>query len=91
MWPDVPTLKEKGFDMVGGAYRGVALPADTPTERKQELSRIFQAINDDPKFRKAMEDLGFAVSDITYDQVEPFLAERRAEYETVAGELGLKR
>lgn len=90
MYPDVPTLKEKGFDMVGGAYRGVAVPADTPTERKQELSRIFQAINDDPKFRKSMVDLGFAVSDITYDKVEAFLAERRAEYENVASELGLK-
>ncbi len=89
MYPDVPTLKEKGFDMVGGAYRGVAVPKDTPEAVKQELSRIFAEINRDPEFRKRMEDLGFAVSDITYDKVPAFLAERRAEYLDVAGALGL--
>jgi tripartite-type tricarboxylate transporter receptor subunit TctC len=30
--PDVPTFKELGYDIVGGAYRGVAVPKGTPPE-----------------------------------------------------------
>jgi tripartite-type tricarboxylate transporter receptor subunit TctC len=41
LFPDVPTFKELGFDMVGGAYRGMAVPKDTPAETVQALSDAF--------------------------------------------------
>src|SRR3546814_17521590 len=30
LFPDVPPFQEKSIDLVGGAYRGVAVPADGP-------------------------------------------------------------
>ncbi|MEO1143626.1 MAG: tripartite tricarboxylate transporter substrate binding protein, partial [Pseudomonadota bacterium] len=36
LFPDVPTFKELGYDMVGGAYRGIALPNTASAETTQK-------------------------------------------------------
>ncbi len=87
--PDVPTFKELGLDWVGGAYRGVAVPKDTPEDIKKRVSGIVQAINDDPVFRKKMEDGGFVVTGIGYEQMPEFLAEQKKKYRDIATEMGL--
>lgn len=87
LFPDVPTFKELGIDMVGGAYRGIAVPKDTPEDVRQQLSDIIGEINADPDFIKQMEDAGFAMLDVPYEEMEAFMAERRAVYEQVASQL----
>lgn len=89
LFPDVPTFKELGYDMTGGAYRGMAVPKDTPEAITRKLSDIFSRINANPDFRKAMEDLGFVLVDEPYDQVDDFLAKQREAYEQVARSMGL--
>ena len=88
-FPDVPTFKELGYDLVGGAYRGVAVPASTPEELRQRISDIVSEINKRPEFVKKMEDGGFVLTDITYDKMEAFMAERKAEYAEGAKALGI--
>src|SRR3546814_2366074 len=41
LFPDVPTFKEKGIDLVGGAYRGVAVPADVPEDMRRQIPEVF--------------------------------------------------
>jgi tripartite-type tricarboxylate transporter receptor subunit TctC len=89
LFPDVPTFKELGYDMTGGAYRGMAVPKGTPDDVTQKLSGIFQQVNQNPEFRQKMEDLGFVLIDVPYDQMDDFMAKRRAEYEKVAREMGI--
>ncbi|ATJ81822.1 tripartite tricarboxylate transporter substrate binding protein [Halomonas beimenensis] len=89
MFPEVPTFKELGYDMVGGAYRGMAVPDATPEGVQQELSDIFQQINQDPGFRQEMQDLGFVLMDVPLGEMDEFMAERRDMYEASARELGL--
>lgn len=88
-FPDVPTFKELGYDMTGGAYRGMAVPKGTPDEVTRKLSEIFGQINDNPEFRKRMQDLGFVLIDVPYSEMDEFMAERRKEYEKVAREMGI--
>ena len=83
-FPDVPTFKELGYDIVGGAYRGVAVPGDTPEEVRQQISDRLDAVNKDPEFRQKMEDGGFVVIDVPLGEVAAFMDERKAEYEAVA-------
>ena len=64
-FPDVPTFKELGFDLVGGAYRGVAVPDSTPEEVRQKLSDLISQINADPEFKQKMEEGGFVLTDVT--------------------------
>lgn len=78
--PDVPTFQELGFDHIGGAYRGVAVPAGTPDAAKQSLSEILGQINADPAFQKQMSDAGYSVIDVPLDDVPAFIAQRKAVY-----------
>ena len=89
-FPDVPTFKEAGYDMVGGAYRGVGVPNSTPEDVRTQISDALDEVNKDPEFIKKMEDGGFVVIDVPYSEVSSFMAERQAEYEAVAPLMGIE-
>lgn len=89
-FPDVPTFKEAGYDMVGGAFRGVGVPSDTPEEVRTQVSDALDAVNKDPEFIQRMEEGGFVVIDVPYSEVPAFMAERRAAYEDVAPLMGIE-
>jgi tripartite-type tricarboxylate transporter receptor subunit TctC len=57
--PDVPTFKELGYDLVEGAYRGLAVPPKTPKELIDVLYKACAKVNADPEFSKKMIDMGF--------------------------------
>jgi len=54
LFPDVPTFTELGYDLVSGAYRGIAVPKDTPEELRQAVADAIQQINDQDEFRQTM-------------------------------------
>jgi tripartite-type tricarboxylate transporter receptor subunit TctC len=87
LFPDVPTFKEEGIDMVGGAYRGIAVPKSTPEEVRQQLSDIIGKINADPEFIRQMEEAGFAMLDVPYEKMDEFMAERKEVYRAIAEQL----
>lgn len=79
-FPNVPTFKELGYDLVSGAYRGIAVPASTPEPVRKRLSNMIKEINADPEFRKRMENDGMALLDVDYDGMDEFIAEKTGEY-----------
>jgi tripartite-type tricarboxylate transporter receptor subunit TctC len=87
--PDVPTFRELGFDLVGGAYRGIAVPKSTPEAVRKRISDLFANINQNPKMRRAVEDLGFVPVDIPYKDVGKFVADKTQEYIKLAKEAGI--
>lgn len=89
LFPDVPTFKELGYDLVGGAYRGIAVPSSASEETRKEWSEMIGEINADPAFRKQMEDGGFALIDVPYEEMDAFIKERTDEYLPVAREAGI--
>jgi tripartite-type tricarboxylate transporter receptor subunit TctC len=89
LFPDVPTFKEKGIDLVDGARRGVAVPAGTPEEIKQQLSDIFAKINQDPDFRKTMRDGGYLLVDVPYKDVPQYMDRLGKQYREAGRLLGL--
>ncbi|MBR9864400.1 MAG: tripartite tricarboxylate transporter substrate binding protein [Rhodobacteraceae bacterium] len=89
LFPDVPTFKELGYDMVGGAYRGIALPNTASEETTKMWSDMISAVNTDEAFRQKMLDAGFALLDVDADGMDAFMAEREAEYLKDAREAGL--
>ncbi|MEM6491582.1 MAG: tripartite tricarboxylate transporter substrate-binding protein, partial [Pseudomonadota bacterium] len=89
-FPDVPTFRELGFDIVSGAYRGIAVPKSASEETRQAVSDAIAAINADPDFRQQMIDGGFAVVDIPYgEEMDAFIAERAEEYLNAARSAGV--
>lgn len=90
-FPNVPTFRELGIDLVGGAYRGVAVPKSTPEAVRQKLSDIVSKINANPAFKKKMEDGGFVLTNITYQDMGAFVAKKKQEYGAMAAMLGIKK
>ncbi len=89
LFPNVPTFKELGYDMVGGAYRGMALPSSASESTRKAWSKMVGEINNDPAFQKKMLDGGFAMLDIAYEDMGAFMKERVKEYISDARAAGL--
>ena len=89
LFPDVPTFKELGFDMVGGAYRGIALPESASAETTKMWSDMISEINSDEAFIKKMIDGGFAMLNVDAAGMDAFMKERTAEYLSDAKAAGL--
>ncbi len=89
LFPDVPTFKELGYDMTGGAYRGIALPNTASAETTKMWSDMTAEINADAAFQQKMLDGGFAMLDVGADGMTDFMAARVEEYLKDAREAGL--
>lgn len=83
-FPDVPTFKELGFDMVSGAYRGIAVPKSTPEPVRKKLSEMIAKINADPEFQKRMLNDGFALLDVDAAGMKAFIDEKTTNYVAAA-------
>lgn len=89
LFPDVPTFKELGFEMIGGAYRGIALPNTASAETNKLWSDMIAEINQDPEFIKVMLDSGFAMLDINDAEMADFMKAQNEDYLANAKEAGL--
>lgn len=89
-FPDVPTFKELGYDIVSGAYRGIAVPESTPEDVRVKLAGMIAEINADEDFRQQMLDGGFALLDVEYgEDMDAWMAARTEQYEKAAKSAGL--
>lgn len=80
-FPDVPTFKELGYDLVSGAYRGIAVPKGASEMVRQQVSDAIAAINADKEFQQKMLDGGFALVDVAYgEQMDAFMGEKSVGY-----------
>lgn len=59
VYPDVPTFKSKGYNLMSAVYHGVGVPVGTPEEVTKTLSRAFQKIANDPKVRERKLSEGY--------------------------------
>jgi tripartite-type tricarboxylate transporter receptor subunit TctC len=87
--PDCPTFKEQGYDLVGGAYRGVAVPKSTPADVQAKMAGILAKINADPGFIQKMEAGGFAMLNVGPDKMGAFMADMKARYGDLAKDMGI--
>jgi len=88
-FPNVPTFKELGFDLVSGAYRGIAVPKSTPDAVRNQLSDMIKQINADPEFRKRMENDGMALLDVDAAGYADFIENMSKVYLDTAREAGI--
>ena len=83
--PDVPTFKELGYDIVGGAFRGVAAPLDTPQPVVDKLAEAYTAAN--KIISKKQLDLGFVMEYATGDDAPALVEKMRAAYSDVLNDI----
>ncbi|MDR2527915.1 MAG: tripartite tricarboxylate transporter substrate binding protein [Synergistaceae bacterium] len=54
--PNVPTVKELGYDVVSGSSRGYSAPKGIPAEAREALVSAFKIMAELPEFKKACDD-----------------------------------
>ena len=85
---DVPTFKELGYDVVEGAYRGVAAPPGTPDDIVKILADAFEKVHKDPEVRKKMDQNGFKTEFMGPAASLVLVKKKMVEYEQIMKELG---
>ena len=85
--PDVPTFKELGYDLTEGAYRGLAVPPNTPKEIIDILYKACSAVNKDPEFAQKMLGMGFLLEDLDPAASAKLVDKLTVEYQAILDEL----
>jgi tripartite-type tricarboxylate transporter receptor subunit TctC len=85
---DVPTFKEQGYDVVEGAYRGVAAPPGTPDDVVKILADAFEKVHKDPEVKKKMDQNGFKTEFLGPEASLVLVKKKMVEYEAIMKQLG---
>jgi len=85
---DVPTFKEQGYDVVEGAYRGVAAPPGTPDDVVKILADAFEKVHKDPDVKKKMDQNGFKTEFLGPEASLALVKKKMVEYEAIMKALG---
>lgn len=57
--PEIQTFKDQGIDILYGAWRGLAVPADTPSDKVEKLGEVFEQIVNNENFKQKMSEAGY--------------------------------
>lgn len=88
--PDVPTLAEAGVAGADAAtWYSLAAPAGTPADIVRTLSETVRAVNDDPDYRRVMQDQAIALMALSPQEAEAYVAKDLAAMRRLLGALGL--
>jgi tripartite-type tricarboxylate transporter receptor subunit TctC len=88
----VPTMKERGFDLVLGTWRGIAVPKGTPPEVIATLKTVIAKTMQEPALREVMEKQNFNTE--SYEDTAAFrasMARESAYIKQTAAKIDLKK
>lgn len=86
----VPTMKERGIDLVIGTWRGIAAPKNTPPEVVATLRAATEKIAQEPQLREAMERLNLGASYADAQAFRASMERDNAYFKTLMSKLNLK-
>jgi tripartite-type tricarboxylate transporter receptor subunit TctC len=86
-FPDVPTFRELGIDLVETVERGVAVPRGTPDAVVRKLETVFLRIANDPAIQKAQRRDGFVPLAMDSEQATKYIDVRMQHYKHLLKEL----
>lgn len=71
--PDVPTFKERGFELVSSSTRGYVFPAGTPMEIVKYMEESIKKAMEDPDHVKRMQEAGLTLKFMGIEEYGKFL------------------
>jgi len=90
-WPDVPTARELGLDVVLDAWRGVAAPRGTPAQVIAALETAIRATASSPEFVSSAEKLNVRPAFMPAQEFSALIAKEDAELSRLMQAIGLKK
>jgi tripartite-type tricarboxylate transporter receptor subunit TctC len=74
LFPDVPTFKERGYDLVFQAWGGLMVPKGIPIDRRDKLAKALLKVIQGDVFRRFCSDAGLEVAPKGPEEFQQFLA-----------------
>ncbi|AMG34726.2 tripartite tricarboxylate transporter substrate binding protein [Achromobacter xylosoxidans] len=88
--PDVPTLAEAGVAGADAAtWYSLAAPAGTPADIVRMLSDTVRAVNEDPDYRRVMQEQAIELMALSPREADAYVARDQADMRRLLGTLGL--
>lgn len=85
--PDVPTMKELGYDVVAGSSRGYSAPKGIPDDAKAKLLEAFEKTFKDPEFLDNIAKLGQEPDIMIGDDYAKYLSDNEKEFKIIWDEV----
>jgi len=79
-WPDVPTFRELGYDIVASTWFGLSAPARLPEAIADRLSAELLATLAEPAIAQRLDEIGSTTRPLTRAQFQAFVAEEVARW-----------
>lgn len=79
-WPDLPTFRELGYDIVASTWFGLSGPAGLPEAIADRLSAELLAVLAEPAIAQRLDELGSATRPLSRAQFAAFVAEEVARW-----------
>ena len=90
-FPDVPTAKEKGFDVNISTWRGLSVPGKTPDTVVKTLHDAFKKASEDPKFIEFMQKGNFGTGYMSNTQMQQYMDEQTKMFQPLMEKAGLTK
>jgi tripartite-type tricarboxylate transporter receptor subunit TctC len=90
-WPDVPTARELGVDVVLDAWRGIAVPHGTPRHVISQIESAIRMTAASPEFVAQSEKLGVRPAFLPAGEFSALVAKEDAELARLMQRIGLKK
>jgi tripartite-type tricarboxylate transporter receptor subunit TctC len=89
-FPNVPTFKERGLDVVLTAWASIAMPAGTPPEVVKKMSDAFAETTRDPAVIKYYEENDFGnLGHLGPEKLKAFYISETAKFKTLVEKAGV--
>jgi tripartite-type tricarboxylate transporter receptor subunit TctC len=88
--PELPTFKEQGFDVVSYSWFGLLVPAGTPADRIELLSKAVAKAVASPEYQQKTKEGGNIPASSTPPQMKEFMRQDFATWEAILKPLHLQ-
>lgn len=88
--PDIPTVRELGFDFALESFDGIYVPLGTPPSVIDKLDAAFGRMAQNPEFVEDMHRIFYEISYMPSDEFRRYLDEVNPRLEQVVNDLGLR-
>jgi tripartite-type tricarboxylate transporter receptor subunit TctC len=82
---DVPTMREKGIELISSSTRGYVYPAGTPMEIVRYMEESIKKAMDDPDHVKRMKESGLALKFMGVEEYAKFLESQNERAKNLIG------
>jgi len=91
LFPDVPTLKEKGVDLSVATWRGIAGPKGLPEDIQKVLRDISKKTAEDPAFKEALAKMNATWAYLDGPEYKAVIDKDNAFFKEIMTKLGIAK